>query len=151
MQEEQSLRRDDFGWGVPVRLADRQTWNFPTPNGLIERDLPNNLASEYLALTRSLVEAESLTDLTRGELALAIFLLRRNYELTPAACFQVLGFAPNDPELRSAQQAVHVLAMDHVQACMTYQAARQASPTVAPVARTTRASFLRRLRTSMSA
>ena len=151
MQEEQSLRRDDFGWGVPVRLADRQTWNFPTPHELIERDLPNDLASEYFALTRGVVEAESLMDLTRAELALALFLLRRNYELTPAVCFQVLGFAPNDPELRSMQQAVHVLAMDHVQACPTFQAARQPTQPVAPVARTPRASFLRRFRTSMSA
>ena len=151
MQEERSLRRDDFGWGVPVRLADHQTWNFPTPGELVERNLPQGLAHEYFALTRGVVEADSLVDLTRAELALAIFLLNRNYEMTPAACFQVLGFAPDDPESRSAQQAVHVLAMDHVKACPALQVARPPAQSASPAARTPRASFLRRLRTSMSA
>lgn len=147
MRDERSLRRDDFEWGVPVRLADRQYWNLPTPESLASRALDAEETARYRALARSIVESESRAEVLQAELALAIFLLGRNYHLSPSLCFQALRFEPGDPALSEAQEAIHSLAMDHVRARRA-----QAEPRpVATVARTRRMSFLGRVRASLTA
>jgi hypothetical protein len=147
MLEERSLRRVNFGCGTPVRFADRQAWNLLTPVELKSRGLNPSQSAEYQQLTRGIIEAESRDEMLRAELALAIFLLGQNYELTPPACFQILGFEPDSSALVETQEAIHRLAMDHVHARQSLNSPRPA----ARPGRVGRLSFLRRLRTSIPA
>lgn len=130
-----------------MRLADRQYWNLPTPESLAARALDPEETSRYQSLTRAIAESESRAEVLQAELALAIFLLGRNYEMSPAVCFQALGFAPGDSALTDVQEAIHSLAMDHVRARRSQVETRPA----APVARTRRLSFLGRVKASLTA
>lgn len=147
MLDERTLRRDDFAQGATIRLADRQTWSFPTPEDMSDMTNDPRRAQEYRALTGLILESGSRLELLQGELALTIFLLGCNYELSPATCYQVLCFQPEDPLLAEAREALHALAMQHVRARRTVPEARP----VVQVTRTPRMSFLRRVRASLSA
>lgn len=148
MLDERSLRRAEFQGGFPVRLADRQNWQLPTPEDLVGRPLDASRRAHYQSLTLGIVEAESREELNQAELALTIFLLSQNYYLNPTSCFEMLSFEPGDPELSELQATLHHLAMDHVRVRGTSVEVRT---TAGPSVRTPRLSFLRRVRATISA
>jgi hypothetical protein len=68
-----------------------------------------NLGDAYGELFDRVMAAETDEDLVRGELALATFLLRRNYELTPKQAGSLLRFgygANADPAAAAVREAV---------------------------------------------
>jgi hypothetical protein len=109
MVDEQALRRSTFAEGARIRLANGQAWSFPD-------HLPYKDDLEHLALLREIIEAEDAADCLRAELALAILLLSRNYNLTPGNFQAILEFAPGDPALSEMQRSVHELATDQIRA-----------------------------------
>lgn len=58
-------------------------------------------------------EAEDAAERLRAELALAIGLLRTNYDLAPADYARLLSFPPDDPAGAAFRQAIHELALEH--------------------------------------
>jgi hypothetical protein len=53
------------------------------------------------------MEVEDFTEALQAELAVTIYLLRRNYELSPDQLALLLTFAPDDPALPALQKAMH--------------------------------------------
>jgi hypothetical protein len=119
MLDEQAYRRPDFVGGILIRLADGQSWSFPSavaPGAA--RDGATNggaFGSDYAVLLEAVREADDETERLRAELALAIYLLARNYDLGPNDYQELLGWAPGSPELAAGQQAFHDLATTHLQ------------------------------------
>jgi hypothetical protein len=107
MVNEQNRRRPDFVEGTRVRMADGQDWSFPDR-------LPSKDDREHIAVLREILEVEDRDELLGAELALTIFLLARNYDLTPDDFAAILRFAPGDPAQPRMQAAVHALAMNQV-------------------------------------
>ena len=107
MRDEQAARRADFVEGASVRLADGQIWTLP--ERLAEAPDP-----DYDAILNAVFETENATDRLRAELALTIFLLGRNYHLTPDDFQAILGFGPDDPNLAETQRAIHAWAVEQV-------------------------------------
>jgi hypothetical protein len=73
-------------------MADGQEWSFPRPPAA-------GLDLEFDATMGALREAEDHDDALRAELALAILLLSRNYELRPADYQQIFGFGAGSAAL----------------------------------------------------
>src|SRR3954447_13765680 len=122
MADEYSLRRPSFAEGTRITLADGQAWSLPDHP-------PYNDDPEHLALLRGVSEAEDDAERLRAELALAIFLLSRNYDLLPRDYRAILQFEPGDPALAEMQRAVHTLAADQVRALrLLDQSASSPSP-----------------------
>ena len=107
MRDERALRRPTFAEGRRLTLADGQTWSLPERPA--DHDDP-----KYDAMLRMIGEAEDEADRLRSELALSIFLLARNYELTPEAFQVLLDFAPGDPAQAQMQRDVHALAVEQI-------------------------------------
>jgi hypothetical protein len=103
MMDERALRGPNFVGGTRIRLADGQAWSLP--DHLSDRE-----DDEHEGLLRAIGEAEDEPERLRGELALAILLLARNYRLTPADYAELLTYAPGDPALAETQAAVSELA-----------------------------------------
>lgn len=104
--DEQALRRPAFVEGTRIRLANGQDWSFP--------DQPLHPEDhELIAVLRAIVEAEDESERLRGELALSILLLSRNYDLSPTDFQAILSYAPGDPALAEMQHVVHDLATRH--------------------------------------
>ena len=97
MVEEKVRRRAGFQSGKWVRMGDRQQWMFPPPPA-------PGIDPEYDALSRILQESEDADDERRIELAMAILLLSRNYDLTPDEYVAIFSFG-TDQSARSAAQA----------------------------------------------
>jgi hypothetical protein len=106
MIDEQALRRPDFVEGTRIRLANGHDWSFPDQP-------PHPEDHELIAILQAIAEAEDEPERLRGELALAILLLSRNYDLSPGDFQAILSFAPGDPTLIEMQRAVHELASRH--------------------------------------
>lgn len=113
MADEQALRRPTFVEGARVPLADGQTWSLP-------RRRADQADPEYDEMLKVVFEAEDEAERLRSELALTIFLLSRNYQLTPEAYQELLDFPPGDPTLVELQQAVHALAVEQMGHLMLY-------------------------------
>jgi hypothetical protein len=107
MLDERALRRTAFVAGTNVVLADGQSWTLPERR--LDHDDP-----EYVAMLRMVHEAEDRSEVLRAELALTIFLLSRNYELTPELYRTLLDFEPGDPDLVALQSEIHALALAQV-------------------------------------
>jgi hypothetical protein len=88
--------------GINVRLSDGKVWTLSLGDHI--RNDP-----EFDALIAAAIDVEDVHDALRAELALTIFLLRRNYELNSDQLTSVLTFAPGDPALSVLQSAVHGL------------------------------------------
>jgi hypothetical protein len=108
MVNERSVQRTSFVEGTNVVLADGQTWSLP------ERRLDHD-DHEYDAMLRMVCEAEDEAERLRAELALTIFLLNRNYELSPELYQTLLDFEPGDPALAALQRDVHGLALSQIE------------------------------------
>lgn len=113
MVDERSLRRPTFSGGVPIRFGDGQFWVVPMPECAGD---PTEEASEdsrfgpgYLDLLRAIMEAEDLTECRRGELALAIRLLRSNYELDPPLYEMLLSFNSHEERVRMRRAMTDVV------------------------------------------
>ena len=75
-----------------VRLADGETWSLSV-GGQSEED------PELDALLAAAIDVEDQSEALRAELSLTIFLLRRNYDLSPDELALLLTFTPDDPAL----------------------------------------------------
>ena len=113
MRDERELRRPDFRPGLPIRLADGQSWTFPDPPDRAGEDTAR-FDPEYRALVAALLEAEDDVERLRTELALAIHLLARNYDLRPADYAGILEYPPSAPGLGALQRALHAVALEHL-------------------------------------
>jgi hypothetical protein len=119
MLDEHAYRWPDFIGGILIRLADGQLWSFPSPVAPgVTRDGAANggaFGPDFGVLLEAVWEADDETERLRAELALAIYLLARNYDLGPNDYQELLGWAPGSPELAAGQQAFHDLATTHLQ------------------------------------
>lgn len=110
---EVASRRPGFVGGEPIILADGQAWSFPGPGELAEEGPERE---EVAAILLAIAECEDEAERLRGELVLAVRLLRVNYGLSPAAFREILEFRPGDPGLAASQAAFRGLARRHAEA-----------------------------------
>lgn len=116
MLNEGTLRRTSFRPGPAILLADGREWIFPMPAAPEELSAEPSVDRETEAIVRAIREAEDRTEQRRGELALAIHLLAKNYRLGPDQYQELLCFDPSSPTLASSQEAFHRLALDYLRA-----------------------------------
>jgi hypothetical protein len=125
MLDELALRRPDFLGGIPIRLADGQTWMFPVPvrpnadpvGSLAETESVIALfGPEYLHTLRAVMEAQDEAERMMAELALAIDLLSRNYRLSPEMFRELLEGPQVDADIRHMKNAFHSMATTHLRA-----------------------------------
>jgi hypothetical protein len=116
MLNEVSRRRPDFRPGPSIRLADGWDWTIPAPPRVTAPEA-EGFGPDYAATVAALESAEDRTERLRAELALAIYLLSRNYDLTPDDLYALLGFPPDDPALAAMQAAFHRIAREHLRSC----------------------------------
>lgn len=107
---EASRRRESFTDGIGVILGDGQRWTLPSEWAAGERAQPSNrrqatakeaAEAELRALLGDAWESETESDARRCDLALAIHLLRKNYDLGPDELQELLGFTADSAEGRS--------------------------------------------------
>ena len=111
--DEAVTRRSLFYQGRKIKLADGQSWIFPSASVESGADF-TLLGPDYRLLLRAVREAEDEAETRLSELALAIFLLGCNHELSPIDYQRLLGFPSGAPELVEVQQEFHRLAQDHL-------------------------------------
>jgi hypothetical protein len=109
MPRELSLRRPEFSPGMPVELADGQTWMLPAPS------FPGREGPEYGGLLAAICQAEDDPERCRGELALAIYLLGCNYDLEPADYLDLLECPAGDRRLVEMQRDFREAALVHAE------------------------------------
>jgi hypothetical protein len=110
---EEHCRRTDFHAGTEIKLADGRSWTFPAPR--VSWDVsPDASGNEYLGLLRAVREAEDRQECCLAELALAIYLIVQNYDLSAAQLESLFTFPPGSQELVDSQQAFSALAFEHV-------------------------------------
>ena len=89
--------------------------NGHSPAPRLIRNLPVEAAeTEYLGLIHAIMEAEDQSDRRRAELALVIFLIGLNYQLSSTVLANLFTFQPRSRELTNSQQAFESLARDHI-------------------------------------
>jgi len=147
MLDEQGARAPEFRVGRHIRLADGQRWMFPSPPA--PRGAPRETGAstsdtaltdaEYVSLIDAVESSEDEPDLKRAELALAIFLLSRNYDLNASEFERLFDFGQMTEGSSEAQEHFRELAMDHV------RSARGASPDHSIPARSSLRSLTSRL------
>ena len=113
MVDELSSRRSRFQSGIPICLANGQEWTFPAPAVDSEFAL-ESAEAEYLGLIHVVQEAEDQSERRLAELALAIFLIGLNYELSSTELANLFTFQPCSQELTNSQHAFESLARDHI-------------------------------------
>ena len=92
-------------------MADGQFWTVPGPLDLGTH--PFNV-EEYEALLEAICAAEDDSERFRATLALTIYLLNRNYELTPADYVRLLDFRPGSAAASAGREAMDDLAAKHL-------------------------------------
>lgn len=118
MIDELGSRRAVFVEGPRVVMADGGSWALPMRE-------PRGADPEYDGLLEMVSESEDRAETLRSELALTIFLLTRNYDLSPESLDRLLTFPPGDPALSALQRAVHDVAQESFR---LGAAARSATP-----------------------
>jgi hypothetical protein len=111
--DELGSRRSRFQPGTPICLANGQEWTFPAPTADSEFAV-EAAETEYLGLIHAIMEAEDQSDRRRAELALAIFLIGLNYQLSSTELANLFTFQPRSRELADSQHAFESLARDHI-------------------------------------
>src|SRR6516165_5986881 len=111
--DEAVTRRSHFYQGRKIKLADGQSWVLPSPSVELEADL-TLLGPDYRSLLRAVRTAEGEAERRLSELALAIFLLGCNYDLSPIGYQRMPCFQPGAPQLIEVQKELHRLAQDHL-------------------------------------
>ena len=113
MVDELSSRRSRFQPGIPICLANGQEWTFPAP--AVDSEFAfESAGAEYLGLIRAIMEAEDQSERRLAELALALFLIGLNYQLSSTDLANLFTFQPRSRELDDSQHAFESLARDHV-------------------------------------
>jgi hypothetical protein len=113
MVDELLSRRSSFRPGKKIRLADGQAWTLPSP----VREWSDKAHSDreaYNGLIRSINEAEDDSERRLAELSFAIFLLGKNYRLSPSDYEQLLDFGSPSSESIAWQVALHQLTQEHL-------------------------------------
>jgi hypothetical protein len=106
MLSEKAYRKEEFVEETRVRMADGQDWFLPAL-------LPSGIDLEHDAILAAIEESEDYSELLKSELALTIYLLSKNYRLSPSALSEILDFK-DDPRGREAcQTAVHAMVFAH--------------------------------------
>ena len=111
--DEVSSRRSRFRPGKPICLTNDQEWTFPAPTADSEFAV-ESAAAEYLGLINAVQEAEDQSERRLAELALAIFLIDLNYQLSSSDLENLFTFQPRSRELADSQHAFELLARDHI-------------------------------------
>ena len=109
--DEAVRRRSPFYRGRENDLADGQPRILPAPGVESEADF-TRLGPDYWSLLRAVREARDEAERRLAELALAIFLLGCNNELSPIDYQRLLDFPPGAFGLVEVQQEFHRLAQD---------------------------------------
>jgi len=105
--DEVSMRHPSFVKGKGIRLADGQTWWLPERSS-------DPVDDEYDAVLDLLTQCEDHAETLRAELAMTIFLLKRNYDLAlDELCF-LLKYRENDSALAKMQEEVHAFALEQL-------------------------------------
>ncbi len=112
MAEEWMSRRPGFCSGPPLRLAGNQLWYVPDPSELHRSRShdPESLHSHLEALQ----EAEDQPQRMRACLALSIFLIHANYDLTPADLRALFRMRPGSTTLQAAQEDMENVARQYL-------------------------------------
>jgi len=121
MPGETILRRPTFRDGTRIRMADDQEWSFPDPP-------PPGTDVQFDALVAARREAEDCAAVLQIELAIAILLLSRNYNLKPADYWRIFDFGGDRARLSTVQAAVSAI----VSTCSDRQASTPAPDTDPP-------------------
>jgi hypothetical protein len=111
--DELSTRRSRFQPGTPICLANDQEWSFPALMADSEFAV-ESAGAEYLGLIHAVQEAEDQSERRLAELALAIFLIGLNYQLSSSDLANLFTFQPRSQKLADSQHAFESLARDHV-------------------------------------
>lgn len=120
MVDELSSRRHRFQTGQKIRLADGQSWVFPTP--LAPGDSNGFRADpEYGPLLDVVRDADSDEERALGELALGIFLLSWNYDLSPSAFQDLLSFPPGSQSVEEWRASLKELVNTHSQSTFAFR------------------------------
>jgi hypothetical protein len=111
--DELSTRRSRFQPGTSIRLANDQEWIFPAPTAG-SRFAFELEGAEYLGVIQAVLEAEDQSERRLAELALAIFLIGLNYQLSSTDLVDLLTFQPRSLRLADSQRAFELLAREHI-------------------------------------
>ena len=113
MVDELSSRRSSIQAGNLISLANDQEWTFPAPTTDSEFAF-ESAGAEYPGLIRAMMEAEDQSERRLAELALAIFLIGLNYQLSSTELANLFTFQPRSQELADSQHAFESLTRDHI-------------------------------------
>ncbi|MFO0908517.1 MAG: hypothetical protein U0794_09170 [Isosphaeraceae bacterium] len=103
MTDHLATRPPRYAGGIPVRLADGRSWCLAPPSAL-DGD------PQFDALLAGVEQADDQFERRRAELALAIFLLTRNYDLSAAELNSLLSFEHDAAGRDTFALSVHALA-----------------------------------------
>ena len=113
VQDESSRRRPSFCEGHEIELADGQTWILPPPRPNSGGE-PLRSESNYDGMIRAMLQAEDRAERDIAELAFAIFLLHRNYVLSPADYQRLLGSGMRPKSHIDWQTEFRHIALEHL-------------------------------------
>lgn len=105
--DEKSLRSENWKEGVPVVLCDGNTWHFPKPTieflindegTALEPVGRHTFGQTYWKLHEEWIAAEGGTETLSAMVKIAVYLLKRQYELTTSQVSSLIRFIPEDDE-----------------------------------------------------
>ena len=112
--KELASRRSTFRGGSGILLADDRVWNLPAPAAVVRTAEAEN-AARYSELLRAVREADGESDRGLAELALAIFLLGLNYDLSAADLQDLLAFEPESAALHDWRRNLSEIVASHLE------------------------------------
>lgn len=107
MLKESEFRRSQFSSGLVVRLADDQFWVLPAISSL---ELGG---SEFAAIVQGFDEAGDDQARNQAELALVIYLLDLNYQLTPRTFSAILDCSGSEERLERFREMTRLVAVTY--------------------------------------
>lgn len=142
--DENRLRRPEFLEGVPIPLADGQTWHFPRPtidvvpevraDGAVKLASRPSFGPGYDDLIDAFHQASTPAEQLRALFTLAIDLLSRNYNLEPGHYPQLLRFRGGDRECETTWQQIVDVALGRGPKACPVGGGPTCSPTGSPAA-----------------
>ena len=105
---EKALRKDSFTEGAVVKLADQQEWTFPKPTiellpiitegKAIFGPARPSFGQEYWELFETYAQAENSGETMAALLNLAIYIIRKNYDISDEDVVNLFPFVYGDDE-----------------------------------------------------
>ena len=126
MYHETESRRSGFLGGIPVQLANGEFWAFPGPRELSSEGATRD--SKLSGLLEAISQSEDFAEQSRMELALAIYLITLNYDLTPKGYLEVLGDGADVRVREQLRACFHDIARRHAEAVVSRSPAAKAEP-----------------------